>query len=182
LARRAWWVVTTPSGLALLYAKRSRKSSRASVRAPHPAIAGTIILTKRGCCCGAPPECVPCAIPHRDIILSWDNTFHGPGSGTLAYLGGDSWSTFVRGNILADGSEDRFTISCTDGNITFILSVHTEMGLLTSCSMTLNDGDDFTCDPFHLHYLLSGHSTADCYRLSGSFADPHAGYTDVWFD
>jgi hypothetical protein len=141
------------------------------------------VLTKRSCCCGTPPECSPCTIPHRDIVISWSRP-SDIGSGTLTYLGGTSWQTFTRFNFFSDGFQEAFGIACNDGLITFSLSMSTlETGLLTQCNMTLNDEDDFTCDPFHLHFVLATHPNSEC-RVPPPpfFGDPHLGYTDIWFD
>jgi hypothetical protein len=128
-------------------------------------------------------------IPHRDIIASWINTgtFVGPSPGTLAYVAGTppSWIGLQWGTIFADGGYYILNFGCIGGKITLTLESWVGNGtteMASQCVMPLNDGDDFTCDPFHLHFVLAGHSTADCTVLSGSFGDPHLNFTDIWFD
>jgi hypothetical protein len=62
-----------------------------------------------GCCM---PACIPCAIPEKDLTLSWTNTLSGPGSILLTFKPSSGpWESNC------DPNNVQYTLQCSNGQI-----------------------------------------------------------------
>jgi hypothetical protein len=114
--------------------------------------------------------CSPCAIPKKNLTVSWVNTLLGNGSATLLYKPPGMWNTGCINQLI-------FALACNGGLIEFVLayflSGECPSGQSQACQspgappfgLTLAD---YTCEPFMLHYQIVG---ADCPLVSAT------GYT-----
>jgi hypothetical protein len=102
--------------------------------------------------------CSPCAIPNRNLTLSWTNALIGPGSTTLAFNPPSQWTSVCTNQIA-------FQLSCLGGSIqlavTYFLSGNCPAGQSQSC-VSPGSGPfaislaSFSCSPFLLQYTVTG--------------------------
>lgn len=120
--------------------------------------------------------CTPCSIPKKTLTVSWTNTMLGNGSAPLVYRPPNLWSAACVNQLV-------IAMDCLAGIIQFVVTYFVSgscpSGQFQSCQSPGFDPfgltlvEDYTCDPFHLHYHITG---AECPLLSGS------GYTDFYID
>ena len=118
------------------------------------------ILLNPGKCCGcggATLPCSPCAIPQKNLTLSWTNPLVGNGSTPLVY-GGGGWTTDCVNQML-------FQLACAGSVIqlsaTYFLAGTCPSGQPQTCTspgsnplaLTL---DSYACSPLYLHYTVTG--------------------------
>ena len=133
-----------------------------------------------GCGC-APSDCCllvcsPCAIPEKDLTISWVNPLAGNGSDTLVYNGAGSWTTGCSGGAGA-GNQLIFTLGCSGGQTDFrayyFVSGSCPTGQKNYCGSLRSTGLQLilgtsTCSPYSVAYSLTSMS---CPAVAGS------GYT-----
>jgi hypothetical protein len=112
-------------------------------------------------------SCAPCAIPRKNLTLSWTNNLFGSGSGTLVFTPPGEWSSACINQLL-------FQLSCPGSmvqlSVTYFLSGVCPSGQSQSCtstgyapfSITLAS---FSCSPFLMRFTVQ---SADCPALWGN--------------
>lgn len=114
-------------------------------------------------------QCLPCAIPKKDLTLAWTNGITGDGTTTLAY-NGTSWATGCVNGL-------QFLLGCVDGTAVFTASYWTSGACPDGGSQNCNSGataprklvlSASTCNPLSLTYTST---SANCTALTA------AGYT-----
>jgi hypothetical protein len=139
------------------------------------------------CCLGV---CSPCAIPEKDLTISWVNPLAGNGSDMLVYGGAGTWTTGCSGGA-GGGNQLIFSLSCTGGQTDFRATYFVTgscptgqsnyCGSLRASGFKLNLGTS-TCSPYSVQYTLSNTS---CPAISASgftsftISDPNPLYGAV---
>ena len=106
---------------------------------------------------GATLPCSPCAIPQKNLTLSWTNNLLGPGSGTLVFTPPGQWRSTCINQML-------FELACAGAmvqlSVTYFPSGACPSGQSQSCTslgsapfaLTLAS---FSCSPFLLHFTVN---------------------------
>ncbi len=126
------------------------------------------------CNCGPTPGCSPCDLPTTGTLtLSWANTnpLNTVFSRAFTYNAGvPDWETgcFLRGPLLAG---EAWAIACADGDLQLLQVRYLDVDCTAFGSTnSLTTPDDFTCTPFHLHWIITA---GPLFAL---------GFTDIWVD
>jgi hypothetical protein len=140
---------------------------------PAAAVPGVFMrgLGTVGCAtgCGCAPSgccflvCAPCAIPEKDLTISWVNPIEGNGSDTLVYSGSGTWTTGCSGGA-GIGNQLIFTYGCNGGNtelrVYYFISGSCPTGQTNYCSNLRSSGFQLVegsavCSPYSVPFTLT---------------------------
>lgn len=144
------------------------------------AVGGRWVAGMKGTTGPASTPCGPCALPHKDLTLSWTNVLIGPGSLTMTYYPPPSGGT--EGWLSACYRQMNFLLKCSgtvvDFEARYFINGTCPNGGYQACTYPGTDPftltlADYTCSPFHLHFTVD---SANCPNLSND------GYTNLYVD
>lgn len=138
------------------------------------------------CCCDPVLACSPCAIPKKDLTLSWTNSSPTIGNGSTTLVYSSASNTWTSACVSLYLYKFKHYLYCSFGTIYFAIEyfVSGQPSCTTAdatCASWQTDpfgltlADD-TCSPFHLHYITKIPGRFYCTELASLF------FSDYYID